>query len=658
MVLKASRSLSLRVLDSDTSTKTLLWGTVAIVGSVVLLASSLHNGWVPHDTGQLGQTAQRILDGEMQHRDFDEPYTGALGHLNALAFRLTGIRAESMRWPLLAYASLFIVAIYILAARVTVPWVAALVTLLCASLTLPIYSASMPSWYNLFFTVFGVLALLEHLDTGRRRWLFWAGCCAGCSLAIKITGLYFVATGLLYIAFYGTVSTRTLSAETHRSGTQRTRTGGAQGRAYSALILTACVAFGMLGLAFTKGAQPWINLVHFTMPMMAVAACLAWQQWRHRPAAFWPQLKGYLLDLLPLSLGIAVAISLLLVPYIVTGSMGDLYRGLFVLPTLRVEHAALAPPELKWMCLSLPVTGLLIVGLFRPAKSLNKPFILAAIAFTCGVLFFASNSIRGYFYLFQALRNQIPLLVLVGMAHVVTKIPIKNRAAVFLVVTATALSSLVQYPYAYGSYFFFSAPLMVIAILYVVCNQPFAPKPIYAILLVFLLALAIVRIPQPDPRLLNGFYEPSFPTERMNLTRCKLRVYREDARVYRELVELIHSLTPPGSYIYAAPDCPEVYFLSGMKNATRTFYELFDGSVSRDRQQKLAELLDRQHVNVLVINHNPRFSDELSAHYLEALHARYPNSQTIRGALEPGEPPTDLFTILWRRPPPTRSSGG
>ena len=80
----------------------MLWGTVAIIGSVVYLAGSLHNGWVPHDTGQLGQTAERILDGEMQHRDFDEPYNGGLGHLHALAFRLMGIHAESMRWIMLA----------------------------------------------------------------------------------------------------------------------------------------------------------------------------------------------------------------------------------------------------------------------------------------------------------------------------------------------------------------------------------------------------------------------------------------------------------------------------------------------------------------------------------------------------------------------------
>jgi len=50
-------------------------GALVVLGSVAYLAGSLHDGWVPHDTGQLGQTAERVLDGEMQHRDFDEPYT-------------------------------------------------------------------------------------------------------------------------------------------------------------------------------------------------------------------------------------------------------------------------------------------------------------------------------------------------------------------------------------------------------------------------------------------------------------------------------------------------------------------------------------------------------------------------------------------------------
>lgn len=635
MVLKVLGQLSIRAPGAAARTQTAIWGLVAVLGSVVYLANALQSGWVPHDTGQLGQTAERILDGELQHRDFDEPYTGGLGHLHALAFRLIGIRAESLRWTVLSYSSLFVAAIYILAIRVSAPWVAAIVTLLCASLTLPMYAASMPSWYNLFFTVFGVLCLLQHMETGKRRWLFWTGCCAGCSLVIKITGLYFVATALLYLAFQRTLDTN------------NTNNNGPGGRVYTTMVLIGCGAFALLGLAFTRGSQPLVNLVHFTLPMLAVATGLAWQQWQSRGGPLSAQLSALARDLLPLSVGIASVVSLLLVPYVVTGSLDDLYRGLFILPAARLQHAALAPPDLKWMLLSVPITGLLIAGMFRSTQALNKPLLLAAAGAICLALFFASSTVSGYFYLFQALRNQIPLLTLVGTGIVLSKLPAQNRLAVFLVVTAAALGSLVQYPYAYGTYFFYAAPLMVIAVLYIVANQPFAPKPIFATLLVFSLALATLRVPQPDPRLMNGFYYPDFPTAPLNLTRCNLEVYQEDAKVYTELVQLIQTLSPPDSYIYAAPDCPEVYFLSARKNPTRTFYDLFETSES-DRQRKLLNFLTRRNVRVLVINHHPPFSAPLQEEDLAQLRQRYPHSQVIRGAQQPGEAPTDLFTVYWQ----------
>jgi hypothetical protein len=631
MVLKVTGHHS-AVTETGAATRTALWGVVAVIGSVVYLATSLHNGWVPHDTGQLGQTAERVLNGEIQHRDFDEPYSGGLGHLHALVFRATGIRAEAMRWTLLVYSGLFVAAIYIISVRVTVAWAAAMVAFLCASLTLPIYAASMPSWYNLFFTVFGVLALLQHLDTGQRRWLFWAGCCAGCSLVIKITGLYFVATALLYVAYQQTL---------------RTDASVPQGRAYATLVIIGCGAFALLGLAFSRSDQPLVHLAHFTIPMMAIAGCLAWQQWQHPGGTLLSQLRSVARDLLPLVAGIASVVSLLLVPYMVTGSLGDLYRGLFVLPAARLQHVALAPPDLKWMYLSLPLTGLLIVGMFHIAKQLNKPAALSGAILVCVAIFFASASVSGYFYLFQAVRNQIPLMTLMGMSILASKLPLKNRPAIFLIVTATALGSLVQYPYAYGTYFFYAAPLLVITILYIVANQPFAPKPVFVSLLALSLSLAVFRIPQPDPRLMNGFYAPTFPTAKLNLTRCNLTVYQEDARVYQELIELIQTHSPPGGYIYAAPDCPEVYFLSARRNPTRTLYDLFD-ACQIDRQLKLIEFLELQNISVLVINHNPAFSAALQKEELELLHERYPQCRVIRGARAPGQSPTALFTVFWR----------
>ena len=54
--------------------------------------TGLDRGWVPHDEGQFAQAADRILAGEMPHRDFDEMYTGGLSYLNAAAFRASDNR--------------------------------------------------------------------------------------------------------------------------------------------------------------------------------------------------------------------------------------------------------------------------------------------------------------------------------------------------------------------------------------------------------------------------------------------------------------------------------------------------------------------------------------------------------------------------------------
>ncbi|MEM7349697.1 MAG: hypothetical protein AAF657_02750, partial [Acidobacteriota bacterium] len=41
--------------------------------AVGYLATLADEGWIPHDEGMLGQCAERLLQGELPHRDFDEP---------------------------------------------------------------------------------------------------------------------------------------------------------------------------------------------------------------------------------------------------------------------------------------------------------------------------------------------------------------------------------------------------------------------------------------------------------------------------------------------------------------------------------------------------------------------------------------------------------
>ena len=54
-----------------------------------------------------------------------------------------------------------------------------------------------------------------------------------------------------------------------------------------------------------------------------------------------------------------------------------------------------------------------------------------------------------------------------------------------------------------------------------------------------------------------------------------LRVGAEEQDEYERLVAELRAHASSG-YMYATPDCPEVYFLSGLRNPTRTFFDFFD----------------------------------------------------------------------------------
>ena len=169
--------------------------------SLGYLGFYLKRGWIPHDEGLYGQSAERLLLGELPHRDFDENYTGGLTLLNAVALRALGFNLGSIRMVLFAVFALWVPCVYYIASRFISPALAGAVTLLCVAWSTPNYTAAVPSWYNLFFAVFGIGALLRHLEVGSRRWLFIAGLCGGFSILAKITGLYFVAAVLLFFVF-------------------------------------------------------------------------------------------------------------------------------------------------------------------------------------------------------------------------------------------------------------------------------------------------------------------------------------------------------------------------------------------------------------------------------------------------------------------------
>jgi hypothetical protein len=98
-------------------------------------------------------------------------------------------------------------------------------------------------------------------------------------------------------------------------------------------------------------------------------------------------------------------------------------------------------------------------------------------------------------------------------------------------------------------------------------------------------------------------YEPDAQTARMTVPRAKgLRVDPETARIYDELGGVI-AQHAHGRYIYATPDSPEIYFLYGFRNPTRTLWDFFDDP--NGRTEKILAAVGHRQVNLVVIRRNP-----------------------------------------------------
>jgi hypothetical protein len=114
-------------------------------------------------------------------------------------------------------------------------------------------------------------------------------------------------------------------------------------------------------------------------------------------------------------------------------------------------------------------------------------------------------------------------------------------------------------------------------------------------------------------------------TQTLALPRGGIRVTSEDKATYEQTVAAIRAHVR-GDYIWAGPDAPEAYFLSGTRNPTRTLFDFFDAPASRT-----ARVLDAIHahqVNVIVLHSRPPFSGPLPSELRDSLIRRFPQSET------------------------------
>ena len=591
---------------------------IVVALAAILLASELNQGWVPYDEGLLGQTAERVLTGQVPHRDFDDPYTGALAYLHAAAFAIGPRASTTLRIPLFLVALAWVAALYAIARRFVPPIGAALVAVTALVWSVPNYPAAMPSWFNLFFATFGALALLRGLESGRQPWLVLAGVAGGISFLFKLSGIFYLLGG-------GIALTATSFRSTPDGAPARSRSGAALVAGMLMLVLLA------LAVPITRAGTG--ETFRFLLPLGALFGALIWREWKHGSATVLERGRALVATLGSFALGALLPLSLFVVFLLWTGALAQTIDGVLVKPFRRMDSAMMHPPPPTELIYSIGLGLLLALSVRRRVTTILA--IVVGVAFAA-VVYSSGGNPRIYAMGVLAAWG-LPLLAAAGAAWLL----IKGRTAgahratdAAVVVTAIACATLlIEFPFASPSYLFYTFPLSLVALAAVVGAAGRTPASIQLAVVIFLLLFGLVRV---NPGTVHSFgwqFVETDETVRMKLSKSGLRVSAADAARYEALIGAVQVLAKDRT-LWAGPDAPEVYFLSGVPNHTRTLFDFLDGPAG---SVPVVERVRAAGATLVVLNMRPDFSGAPDQATIHALRAVFPNVREVPG-----------FLVFWR----------
>lgn len=603
------------------------------------MAACLKRGWVPHDGGALGQMAERVLQGQVPHRDFGEFYTGGLTYLNALAFRLWGINCFSLRIPLFLFFLGWIPAIYFIGRRFVGPLAAGTITLLAEAWSVPNYPEAMPSWYNLFFTTWGTLALLRYGETEKRRWLWIGGLCGGLSFLVKITGLYFIAAALLFLVLHeqclsgGEYTQSGLRAPAEARSTYLPRRRK-RGWGYRVFVLVCLLAF-VSAVARLVGEAPVAHRVfYFILPSACLAGLLAWSEWQMPLAQGAARFRRLMGIASPFVGGALAPVGVFLCWYARVGAMQAWFEGTFVLPAARFRWTVFSLPPPRTALALAPMAAVLLFAYFK--KELFGRFTGPAVIAGLGTLLVLARWWkRAYVLLGVSPPTLVPLagLALILLAGRAGGLRGEKQQRTFLIVSVAAVCSLIQFPLGLPTYFCYVAPLVLLACVALASVAGQFDRMSVGALFAFYLAFAVWLHTPGYFTVMGGAPGRPASLRALNLPRAGgIEIDAAEAAEYEGLAGLIRAHAR-GNYIYAGPGSPEVYFLTGFRNPTESLLDFLDRDFEDgpERARRILGDLDAHSVSVVALRVDSEYAGPIPPQLRAGLESRFPRSALMGG---------------------------
>ena len=517
-------------------------------------------------------------------------------------------------------------ATYYVALRFVSSPVASAVTFLAVAWSIPNYSAPMPSWYNLFFATFGLVSILRCIETGSRRYLFIAGLCGGLSFLFKVSGLYFIAGVLLFLVFREQVAPANRSSR--NNGTVL----------YRIFLASSLFLYEALLVVLLRRAYTVKTFLYFLLPGLAIGAAIVWNEFflveaRSRRLAF------LFRELAPFAAGVALPVLVFLVPNFLTGTVFRFVHDVFVMPGRRFTYASLQPPG-GHTILAIAADLALIAAVFFAGTRIRTALGLLMLIGTPVILLIARAKNGIYMAVWHTIWVLVPIVLGLGVVLVLCQSMRRQMDAIrqqqiFLVLSVAANCNLIQFPFIAPMYLLYIVPLVILAVTALISRLQDPPRLLVAAVFCFYLLYAMLEVTPGFIYAMGWHYSPDGESAKLTLPRAGgLRVSPETARTSEALGALLEQHAN-GEYIYATPDCPEVYFLYGFRNPTRTLLDFLDDPVGRT--DRIVNALHAKNVSIVVINQRPQFSDPVPSDLRAALEREFPAQQVV-----------DPFIVRWK----------
>jgi hypothetical protein len=529
--------------------------------------------WYVVDEGNYAHIAERLLSGEVLHRDVQDLHPGFINFVNTAAFGVFGTNLVSLRYPLVA--AMFAVSLLVW-------WLLARRSLLLATVAsvsvnaLGVVQFLNPTahWYSLFATVVLV------------GWLQWVPAhpvrTVGAGLLIGIVALFRQLTGV-WVAMAVLVVLLREQSEVTRARDRLVARG---------LILVMLAA--LIGYLMSAGGPETSGIL--LLATWPVAILLL--ELRDNGASN----RTSLVIVSQLTVGAAIAGLPLFLYHMTHGSLSawldDTVFASINLTTLPFFEGA--------SLILLPVAGLLSI-----AQSTDVVALVNGIYWMVLPLLAPVNG----WLLLRALRRR-------------SEQPILPVVAAFYSLVTLHLAGAVYLSYTVG--------LTMAAVLWFAAAAPPRRVRLATVGAIALTVVAVAfhagqsssRTPFEAARGVRTV--DAAPPRCAQLGRSSLRVEQHECEAYGRLVATITAEAPPGSRILAIPSDAELYFLADRANPFR-FYNTALGVRSSEDVAAVLDVLQRQPPAVVTYRPADKYNTDASRRIMAAVQSHYERFDTIAG---------------------------